>query len=58
MEKIFNKNNAELKNNKMKKLNIHAGITDKVNIDFMEGKSKYNDINSIGKDLLKRNIIK
>ena len=42
----------------MKKLNIHAGITDKVNIDFMEGKSKYNDINSIGKDLLKRNIIK
>ena len=43
---------AELKNNKMKILNIHAGITDKEIIDFMEGNSKYNDINLIGEGFI------
>ena len=39
---------SELKKNTMKILNIHAGITDKDIIDFMEGKTKDNNIKLIG----------
>ena len=45
---------SELKNNTMKILNIHAGITDQDIIDFMKGKTKDNNINLIGEGNIKK----